>query len=143
MLSMLYFRRVQQKTYGAEIINLNVKIEKLNADLMNSRIIEEEARKNFCVSEEKRPSQRSWLGAKNNNITYNSYKKTHFDLSSYLHGQLRHIVNCLNIFIKAVKEQDAEFSPEHQLKLLRSCLFSTSLLANGLVSKTKSELIEV
>lgn len=134
MLSMLYFRRDRQKAYGAEIENLNANIEKLNADLMNSKTTEEEARKNFCVSEEKR---------KNHNTTYNSYKKIHFDLSLYQQGQVHHIANCLNILKKDVKEQSAELLPEHQLKLLRSCLLSTNRLANGLVSKTKNELIEV
>ena len=134
MLGLLYFRKDQQKTYGAEIENLNAKIKKLNTDLIKSRTTEEETRKNFCVSEEKR---------KNHNITYNSYKKIHFDLSLYQQGQVHHIANCLNILKKDLKSQSAELSPEHQLKLLRSCLLSTNILANGLVSKTKNELIEI
>ena len=134
MLGLLYFRRVQQKTYGEKIENLNAKIEKLNTDLIKSRTTEEETRKNFCVSEEKR---------KNHNITYNSYKKIHFDLSLYHQGQVHHIANCLNILKRDLKAQSAELSPERQLKLLSSCLLSTNILANGLVSKTKNELIEV
>lgn len=134
ILGMVYFRREQKKTYGAEIKNLYAKNEKANADLMSSKTTEEEARKNFCISEEKR---------KNHNITYNSYKKIRFDLSLYQQRQIHHIANCLNILKKDIKEQSAELSPEYQLKLLRSCLLSTNILASGLVSKTKNELIEV
>ena len=59
MLGMLYFRRKLQKKYGE-------KIEKINAELVNLRLTEEEMRKDFSVSKEKR---------KIHNITYNSYKK--------------------------------------------------------------------
>lgn len=131
---MLHVRRAVQKTYRAKIENLNSKIETLNSAILELRKIEEETRNNFLSSEEKR---------KNNNITYNSYKKIQHDFKSWQQEQSLHICKCLNILTQHHKDQNTELSLKYQLKLLRSCLNSANLLAKGLISKIKNELIEV
>ncbi|MBP6952010.1 MAG: hypothetical protein KBD36_02710 [Alphaproteobacteria bacterium] len=134
LLGMTYFRRDLQKIYRAKIETQNTNIKVLNADLVKLQTTVEETRKNFQRSEEKRRSH---------DITCNSYKKIHSDLSFWQQEQTFHICKCLNILTQSYKGSSAELSPEHQLKLLRSCLQSANLLANGLISKMKNEPIVI
>jgi hypothetical protein len=134
MLAMANHRRDLQMIYNERIENQNVKIETLNSAILELRKIEEETRNNFLNSEEKR---------KNHNITYNSYKKVQHDLKSWQQEQSLHICKCLNILTQHHKNPNTELSLKYQLKLLRSCLNSANLIAKGLISKTKSEPIEV
>lgn len=132
--AMTNYRRDLKIIYNERIENQNTKIETLNSAILELRKTEGETRNNFLSSEEKR---------KNHNITYNSYKKVQHDLKSWQQEQGLHICKCLNILIQHHKDSNTELSLKYQLKLLRSCLNSANLLARGLISKAKNELIEV
>ncbi|MBP9674329.1 MAG: HAMP domain-containing histidine kinase [Bacteriovoracaceae bacterium] len=130
----LYSRKNIRKSYEKQIKHLNVQNEKLTVDLEQSKKEREEEKQKSATAEEKR---------KCHNTTYNAYKTIHSDLSLRQEEQNLQINKALNTFVRNFKEQSDVTLSEQQLNILRSCLHSTHSLANGLILRTKSELIKV